>query len=132
MKEVADVKAKNPAYKRQEGFRLSFKESLPCTFTILKIQGRDVESKKGSIHIINISLKGAKIISPLDLPIPNTHILLDFVIMEERISLSGELIWKKNSYNGYMYGVTFDSKTYSVEQLLTGLKNYVKSGNVHE
>ncbi len=113
-------------YRRQDGFRLAFKEPLPAYFTILQIKGKEVESKKGTIHLFDMSLKGAKIFSPLEIPTPKTQIQLECVICEEQISLVGELIWRKASHKGFIYGMTFDASSYWDRHLLEVLQNYVR------
>ncbi|WP_066295293.1 PilZ domain-containing protein [Bacillus sp. FJAT-29937] len=112
-------------FKRQEGFRLAFNQPIPATFTILQIQGKKVDSNIGEIHILDMSLKGAKIMSQLRLPIPNTKIKMECVIADEPVHITGELIWEKKSYQGFMYGMAFNPVTYSEQQLLQELKKYV-------
>ncbi|NEU29789.1 PilZ domain-containing protein [bacterium LRH843] len=112
-------------YRRQEGFRLSFKQPIPATFTIIKMQEKTLESNKGSFHIIDMSLKGAKVISNLELPTPNTHIQMECMILKENLNITGELVWKKKTYEGFVYGVAFQFESYSERDLLRKLKKYV-------
>jgi hypothetical protein len=115
----------NPIYKRNEGFRLTFKDPIPGTFLILMIQGKSAGENKGILRIIDMSLKGAKVFSTLQLPTPNTQIKMETTINEQPITIDGELIWNKQVNNGHTYGVSFDPHSYSEQQLLSELKSYV-------
>lgn len=112
-------------FKRNEGFRLSFKEPIQTTFTILRIEDKEVTSKKGAISIVDMSLKGAKLISKLSLPVPTTIISLKYPLVEEPFFIEGELIWKKDTTEEFIYGIQFLSDSYSEETLLQTLKEYV-------
>ncbi|WP_240376748.1 PilZ domain-containing protein [Bacillus piscicola] len=112
-------------YRRDEGFRVTFQEPLSASFTILKLKGQDVEHKTGKLHIIDMSLKGAKVVSPLNLPADGTELLLEFVLDKNPVSAIGELVWKKGSYQRFTYGVKLNPDTYSDRQLFTELKQYV-------
>ncbi|WP_413378389.1 PilZ domain-containing protein [Alkalihalobacillus sp. 1P02AB] len=111
-------------FKRNEGFRLLFKEPLVGTMSIKSIQGIGVESNTGAIQIIDMSLKGMKIISELQLPVA-TEILLKFMILDQPFRLRGELIWRKDRQQSCMYGVEFEPHSYSEKELLDALKKYV-------
>ncbi|MBE4907531.1 PilZ domain-containing protein [Bacillus luteolus] len=114
----------NPVYKRNEGFRLSFKNPIPATFLILMMQGKSAGANKGMLTIIDMSLKGAKVFSTLQLPTPNTQIKIDITINEQPLVIEGELVWSKKVSTGYTYGVSFDPHSYSEQQLLSELKTY--------
>lgn len=113
-------------FKRNEGFRLSFKEPIQTTFTIHQIEDKDVTSKKGVLSIIDMSLKGAKLISKLSLSVPHTIVSLENPLAEEPFFIEGELIWEKDTTEGFIYGMRFLSDSYSEEILLQTLKEYVK------
>ncbi|USG65015.1 PilZ domain-containing protein [Brevibacillus ruminantium] len=108
-------------FKRQEGFRFTFPAPLAATFAILKIQGREVETKKGEIHLLDISLKGAKAVSPLKVP-EHTQVLIEFTLERTAFSIVGEFIWLKQSQEGFVYGVRFLPESYSENELLDELK----------
>lgn len=112
-------------FKRNEGFRLSFKEPIQTTFTILQIEDKEVTSKEGEIRIVDISLKGAKLTCKLSLPVPNTVISIEYSLAKEPFFIHGELIWKKDASEGFIYGIQFLSSSYSEETLLQTLKEYV-------
>lgn len=114
-----------PVYKRNEGFRLTFKNPIPGVFLILTIQGKSAGDNKGILTIIDMSLKGAKVFSTLQLPTPNTQIKMESTINDQPITIDGELIWSRKNSTGYTYGVSFDTNSYSEQQLLSELKTYV-------
>ncbi|KGA97217.1 hypothetical protein AJ85_03495 [Alkalihalobacillus alcalophilus ATCC 27647 = CGMCC 1.3604] len=111
-------------FKRNEGFRLSFKERIVGKMSTRGIQGIDIESNTGSIQIIDMSLKGMKVISELQLPVA-TNVLLVFMILDQPFYLSGELIWRKDRQQSCMYGVKLEPDSYSEKELLGALKKYV-------
>lgn len=115
----------NPVYKRNEGFRLTFKNPVPGTFLILMIQGKSAGANKGILTIIDMSLKGAKVFSTLQLPTPNTQIKIETKLNDQPLTIDGELIWSRKTSTGYTYGVSFDPHSYSEQQLLSQLKAYV-------
>ncbi|QOR68178.1 PilZ domain-containing protein [Cytobacillus suaedae] len=115
----------NPVYKRNEGFRLTFENPVPGTFIILMMQGKSAGANKGTLTIIDMSLKGAKVFSTLQLPTPNTQIKIETTITDQPLSIEGELIWSRKSSTGYTYGVLFDIHSYSEQKLLSELKTYV-------
>lgn len=112
-------------FKRNEGFRLSFKEPVQTTFTILQIEEKEVTSKEGEIKFVDISLKGAKLLCNLSLPVSNTVISIEYPLAKEPFFIQGELIWKKDTSEGFIYGIQFLSESYSEETLLQTLKEYV-------
>ncbi len=120
-------------FKRKEGFRLTFNKPILASFTILEIQGENVEAKTtGSFYISDMSLKGAKIISTHQFHTPNTLIKMECVITDQQLEIVGELIWGKQGYKEYLYGMLFNPQAYSKQKLLEELKKYViknKSSN---
>lgn len=57
------------------------------------------------------------------------HILivsLENPLAEEPFFIEGELIWEKDTTEGFIYGMRFLSDSYSEEILLQTLKEYVK------
>jgi len=121
-----DRETQFPIFRRKDGFRLVFQKPIKASFKILLLQGREVESKEGTIEILDMSLTGAKVTTSLQIPARKTKIQLKCTINQEQMSMIGELIWEKESYKGNIYGMTFDPKSYSERQLHTELKNYVK------
>lgn len=115
----------NGFYKRQEGFRLAFNEPAPADYKILNIEGNADGGKKGIFHILDMSVKGAKVISAQQFHMPNTCIKMECVIVGDPIQMDGQLIWEKKKNKEFIYGVRFISQTYSEQQLLQELKKYV-------
>ncbi|MBP1930213.1 PilZ domain-containing protein [Ammoniphilus resinae] len=123
---MSNQEAQFPIFRRQDGFRLVFQKSISASFKILHLQGREVESKEGTIEILDMSLTGAKVTTSLQIPVNKTIIQLECTIHHQKLRIAGELKWVRESYKGYIYGMAFDPKSYSERTLHTELKNYVK------
>ncbi len=77
------------------------------------------------LSIIDMSLKGEKLISQLKLPVPYTIVCLEYPLSKEPFFIKGELIWEKDTAEGFIYGMQFLSESYSEALLLQSLKEYV-------
>ena len=63
-------------FKREEPFRFLFETPIVGTFSIAKYDNKEIDSKPGPLSVIDLSPKGIKIITPLDLPIFSHQIQL--------------------------------------------------------
>lgn len=113
------------AFKRQEGFRLAFKEPIEATFILLTVQGEKVTSKKGTAKLLDMSLKGAKMSSKLELPTTDLKLRIEFELNEEKLDIDCGIVWRRLGFKEYLYGLTFDSDSYEEAKLLAELKGYV-------
>lgn len=118
-------------YKRKEGFRLEFPEGLPGTFNIIKVGEQYVSSKPGAVIIHDISLRGAKVSTPLALPFQKERmqIELHFGINAQLFAVRGSMVWKRQEGSRYFYGVFFDEESYSSDDLFEELKHYARERN---
>jgi hypothetical protein len=107
-------------YKREEGFRYSFKQPLPATITMY---GNG--PFKG--ELIDLSLGGAKIKIAPDVEIDmNYKSVISFVLNDYHIKLTGEFRWEKPWMNGNLFGILFDIDKGTKVDLLKELKEYAK------
>lgn len=94
-------------YKREEYFRFSFNTPIPGFFTITKMNGLSGKSKKGPLLILDLSPKGIKFQSRLDLPdTEDLNLSLSFTLNTKEIILPGKIVWKKKISNDFHYGFT--------------------------
>lgn len=114
-------------YKREEGFRYVFGEPLLAEFSIEHIDGKSTNSKPGNAKIIDISPKGAKITSKLQIPMEKgITISLSFTLNEKKFMIISDIVWRKELFGEYQYGL--ESKMTNEEQnhLVNELKIYAK------
>lgn len=112
-------------FRREEGFRLTFKEPVQGKIKIINQETDILISNSTTIAIYDISLRGAKIQSNVEFTVPSTKVQISFEIVKEQINLAGELLWQKQDYRGFFYGMKFDDQSYSDRELLAVLKRYV-------
>ena len=95
-------------YKRETAFRYTFKEPLPAFFKIVMIDQRLVETAEGFAKIIDISPRGLKLNSELNIPnIEGKRIKLciRFTINQEDFQFVGNIMWKKHAWRTTDYGI---------------------------
>lgn len=118
------------AYQRQEGFRFVFSPPIQALLEVMRVNGDTVEMEQsGNALILDVSLKGAKIAIPMDLPMyeRNVDISLTFEINPgNSVRVKGYPIWKSKSFSDYQYGIQFTAGTYVQDGLLQEIKEYAK------
>ncbi|HZG61791.1 MAG TPA: PilZ domain-containing protein [Anoxybacillus sp.] len=113
-------------FKRQEAFRYEFGQPLPCTFRIAQIGEKKVEGDKGKAEIYDISPKGMKIATSLNIPLDKTSIIIEitFTLSELELTFLGRLVWQKKFANDYFYGVNLILSQDEGQRLIDELKKY--------
>lgn len=118
-------------YKREEAFRYEFTPPLPCSFSIVAIGNKKMETKKAKGEIIDLSPQGAKLAAKLNIPLGKEEIKIkiNFTINTGNIMAVGVLVWAKNANPfGFQYGVKFINT--SVQEVITEeLKEFAKHKN---
>lgn len=114
-------------FKRKEGFRFVFGDSLEADFVIL-IDGKavDLEGKRVPCQILDISPRGMKIGVNMDLGEYSSQILqleILFVLDQTEIKAVGEIVWSKTFGSGYQYGIVFYNQTPIEELIIEELKS---------
>lgn len=115
-------------YKRKESFRFSFGTPLPSFFTIQELDGKPITTGEGAANLINISLSGLKLSSPLNIPDsrPPVKVSVRFTINETQFIVLGEIVWKNKRLDDYYYGIHFHIEEKQQDKLLEELKTYIK------
>ena len=115
-------------YNRDEPFRFTFTPPIPGFFSITRLKGVNGLSRKGQMELLDISLRGVKFQSSLDLPTTNEiELLLTFSLNEEEFILSGDIVWKQEGYKKYTYGFVFNDDPSLNKRIIEELKKYNKS-----
>ncbi|MCZ0755146.1 PilZ domain-containing protein [Anoxybacillus sp. J5B_2022] len=113
-------------FKRQEAFRYQFGQPLPCTFRIVRIDNREIESDKGAAEIHDISPRGMRMKTSLDIP-PRPreiHIEVTFMLNDVEFSFIGTLVWQRKTANDYYYGLQLLLSFQQEEILIREIKRY--------
>lgn len=116
-------------YKRETAFRYTFKEPLPAFFKIVMIDNKLVETSEGYAKIIDISPRGLKLNSELD--IPNTEerrikLSIRFSINDEDFLFVGDIVWKKQEGKTINYGIELFVDDSAEIEIIKQLKIYSK------
>lgn len=110
-------------FKRQEPFRYQFGQPIPCKFRITRIGERQVETDKGAAEIHDISPRGIRMETSLNLPIDSAkgeiEVELQFTIVDQPMNVRGVVIWKKTCVNEFQYGLSLEISKQE-EMLLIG------------
>jgi PilZ domain len=112
-------------YKRDEAFRFEFGVPLPIVFHIDEINGSATNSSDGKAKMLDLSLKGMKIATFLSLPVDSQHevkVTVHFVLNDRDYTVQGQLIWKKQRFKEYYYGMKFEVGPELIDALLSDLK----------
>lgn len=117
-------------YKRDESYRFTFSQPIPCSFTIVGIGDQTIESKTAKGEIVDLSPQGCRLQSLLDILLEKeVRVRVTFQLDEgyAEIAAEGALQWKKRKgLSHYQYGVEFP-KDESLKTIITDeLKKYVK------
>lgn len=115
-------------FKRQEPFRYQFGQPLPCTFRITRIGEREVETDKGAAEIHDISPRGIRMETNLNLPIDSAkgelEVELQFKIVDQPIVVRGIVIWKKAYANEFQYGLSLEISKQDEMRLIGEIKRH--------
>ncbi len=121
-------------YKREEGFRYAFEVPLEATFQIIKINDEHIESKTGKAFIYDISPRGLKLSTELDLYYKKNQIEVrtTFTLQSEH-TVTGEIVCQDENYReGYFYGIDLHISDDSSSSIVHELKHYVKDNHFHQ
>lgn len=108
-------------FKRQEGFRFVFPESLHATFSLL-VDGKpqDLEKTQYQCEIQDISPRGMKMFSNIEIGVDSNKLVqveVSFILDVTKIKAIGEIVWSKTVLHGFQYGLIFVDQP-AVEELI--------------
>ncbi|BCB05709.1 PilZ domain-containing protein [Bacillus sp. KH172YL63] len=117
-------------YRRDESYRFTFSQPVPCSFTIIGIGEKSIQSKTAKGEIVDLSPQGCRIQSRLNIPIDQEVTLqVDFQLDEEftQILAVGAIQWqKRKGLDQYQYGIKFEQDPVLKNSITEELKKYVK------
>ena len=117
-------------YKRKSPFRYTFSEPITVYFKIVNINGKRIESSEGTATMIDLSPKGMKLKSSLDLQnINHKTILLSIRFTIDTIEqiVLGRIVWKKQGAGFYHYGIELLVDDAVSQTIIEELKLYVRN-----
>jgi len=103
-------------FKRQEGFRFKFEEPVTMTFAIYE-DGRVNQEQTAMAELLDISPRGLKMFTEVDLGVNPPPLDLRFVLDTREVRAYGEIIWSRPFGTGKQYGVFFNNQG-AVEDLI--------------
>lgn len=109
-------------YKRKEGFRFVFNPPLDAQFSVL-MNGRRIDHGLHSCKIVDISPRGMKVFTDLDVYDVFTHSIgmlqleMHFVLDITKIRAIGQVRWIKNLEPGIHFGLHFANQP-GIEELI--------------
>lgn len=103
-------------FKRQEGFRFKFEEPITMTFAIYE-DGRVNQEQTAMAELLDISPRGLKMFTEVDLGVNPPPLDLCFVLDTREVRAYGEIIWSRPFGTGKQYGVFFNNQG-AVEDLI--------------
>ena len=117
-------------YKRDESYRFTFSQPVPCSFTIIGIGDKTIESKIANGEIVDISPQGCRLQSLLNISLEKEVTLqVDFKLDDDfaQIIAVGVIQWqKRKGMSHYQYGIEFVKDAGLKNTITEELKKYVK------
>lgn len=114
-------------YKRNEAFRFELNPPISGVFQIVKIGEKEIQTKPGSMSVVDISPEGMKITTTFNIDLlKEVHIEVKFALNDVSLTYSGHLLWQKNLIDQFLYGVKMENDEQTKEQLVEELKIYAK------
>ncbi len=108
-------------FKRQEGFRFKFEEPVQITFAVYE-NGRVNHGQTAMAELLDISPRGLKMYTEVDLGVNPPHLDIHFVLDTQEVRAYGEVIWSRPFGSGKQYGVYFNDQGRVEELIVDELK----------
>ncbi|MGE7792720.1 PilZ domain-containing protein [Lysinibacillus fusiformis] len=108
-------------FKRQEGFRFKFEESVQITFAVYE-NGRVNHGQTAMAELLDISPRGLKMYTEVDLGVNPPPLDIHFVLDTQEVRAYGEVIWSRPFGSGKQYGVYFNDQGRVEELIVDELK----------
>jgi hypothetical protein len=113
-------------YKRDESFRFAFGNPLPAFFSIMEVDQKQVELPEGKAVLMDLSLNGMKLSTPLDIPAEGKTVTLRirFTLNDTHFTTNGKIVWKEKKLDIYHYGIQSQMEESQQEKLMEEIKVY--------
>ncbi|GIO28690.1 PilZ domain-containing protein [Ornithinibacillus bavariensis] len=112
-------------FKRDEAFRFEFGEPLPIIFQVDEINGKRMTLSDRKAKMLDLSLKGMKIVTSIPLPVDSHQeikVTVHFLLNNQNYTIQGRLVWKKQRFKEYFYGLKFLVDPDLLDSILGDLK----------
>lgn len=122
-------------FKRNESFRYTFGQPLPALFSIIRFNGREINSSPGEAEIIDISPEGIRLSSELSIPdISSNEVVLsiEFILNENEFIVDGKIVWQKKWNTSTIYGINLIVEEPQKNEIIEQLKIFSKQQQVEE
>jgi PilZ domain len=114
-------------YKREEAYRYTFPNPVPCSFSIVGVEHIRINTGKGEGELIDISPSGCKMSTLFDIPVDQkVRVQMEFTLHTERLVVQGILVWQRIQGEGFHYGVEFTGDENLGTSITEDLKQLVK------
>ncbi|WP_285766420.1 PilZ domain-containing protein [Peribacillus sp. SI8-4] len=114
-------------YNRNEAFRFSFSPPLPGFFSITKVANLEHESRIGPMSVLDISPRGVKFQTPLNLhEDADFELMLTLKLNDHHLGLRGKILWKQQGPSSFVYGFSMNAEEELEEIIVQELKAYRK------
>ncbi|WP_374723568.1 PilZ domain-containing protein [Calidifontibacillus erzurumensis] len=117
-------------FRRNEGFRYSFRQPIPCVFKIIKIDQMPFNSDLCNGEIIDISPNGLKLMTMLNLSILDKKIEIEiqFSIEGQSFEIPARVVWQQKSIqkNYFNYGIQFINSKHISPRIIEALKIHTR------
>ncbi|NSL50894.1 PilZ domain-containing protein [Calidifontibacillus erzurumensis] len=117
-------------FRRNEGFRYSFQQPIPCIFNIRKIDQMPYNSDLCHGQIIDISPNGLKLMTMINLMILDKKIEIEiqFSIEDQAFEIPARVVWQQKSIqkNYFNYGIQFINAQHISKKIIEALKIHTR------
>ncbi|KAB8137471.1 hypothetical protein F9U64_09350 [Gracilibacillus oryzae] len=113
-------------YRRDETFRYTFNQPKHGLFQIVKVNGKDVESKQGKFLVHNISPRGMQVSTSFDLMFKEGKDIIiqsTFELVTEH-TVHGRIAWQKRK-DSYFYGIDLIIDDQQSDYIIDDLKQFI-------
>ncbi|BCB05720.1 PilZ domain-containing protein [Bacillus sp. KH172YL63] len=95
-------------YKREEAYRYTFPQPVPCRFSIISVGQLRARTSKGKGELIDISPNGCRFSADFSIPVEKKVLVqLEMRIHEALLVVNGVLVWSRSNGITRFYGVEF-------------------------
>lgn len=93
---------------RRKFYRIELINPLRAEMSLTSIKGKKVKLGKTEVLIEDISIGGIKFLTTIDMPVrPDIILQFETTILNERLTMSGHIVWKQEISDVYQYGIKF-------------------------
>ena len=102
------AEVRKPFEDRRNYFRIEMPSAIRGDLTVKQIKGKDVQLGQTGVVIENIGPGGLRFLSHMQFPVREDLILgIEFMLLGEVKTISGNIVWKEEAKNNYQYGLEF-------------------------